>query len=344
MSYSPLTQEDQVVSSDVVVSATWTDNVYTLNSFFTSSVQTTGSTGRFYTDVYQTGSTLDNAEVQFQVAWGDSRGSGSAYFNSVASDYSPTRDIYGQYRALILGDENASFTFDAATGSQQIGVISLERSRYKQSFNPGSLTLKLGNSAGNELNLTDNSQVQTTATFINNTQYYTLISGSQGNPGNNSVLPTDSGSYGYVFPNLGTIILNPNALALPSSSGGLNISWNESTTDPANYIDSQNPNNRILLNTIISGSAFSLQSSEVISANYIFCRARNAENNYTANPTIIDNDGNLIYNQLINSPVTYITTVGLYNESNELLAVAKLSKPLQKDFTKEALVRVKMDF
>jgi hypothetical protein len=39
-----------------------------------------------------------------------------------------------------------------------------------------------------------------------------------------------------------------------------------------------------------------------------------------------------------------MTTVGLYNDTNELLAVAKLSKPLQKDFTKEALIRVKLDF
>jgi hypothetical protein len=36
--------------------------------------------------------------------------------------------------------------------------------------------------------------------------------------------------------------------------------------------------------------------------------------------------------------------VGLYNDANELLAVAKLSRPLQKNFTKEALVRVKLDF
>jgi hypothetical protein len=46
----------------------------------------------------------------------------------------------------------------------------------------------------------------------------------------------------------------------------------------------------------------------------------------------------------INSPQTFITTIGMYNDSNELLAVAKLSKPLKKDFTKEALVRVKLDF
>ncbi len=39
-----------------------------------------------------------------------------------------------------------------------------------------------------------------------------------------------------------------------------------------------------------------------------------------------------------------VTTVGLYNDANELLAVAKLSRPLVKDFTKEALIRVKLDF
>jgi hypothetical protein len=39
-----------------------------------------------------------------------------------------------------------------------------------------------------------------------------------------------------------------------------------------------------------------------------------------------------------------MTSIGLYNDSNELLAVAKLSKPLNKDFTKEALIRVKLDY
>ena len=47
---------------------------------------------------------------------------------------------------------------------------------------------------------------------------------------------------------------------------------------------------------------------------------------------------------MINNPVTYITTVGLYNDAFELLAIAKLSQPVAKDFTKEALIRVKLDF
>jgi len=46
----------------------------------------------------------------------------------------------------------------------------------------------------------------------------------------------------------------------------------------------------------------------------------------------------------INNPQTYPTTVGLYNDSNELLAVAKLSRPLLNDFTKALLIRAKLDF
>ena len=52
----------------------------------------------------------------------------------------------------------------------------------------------------------------------------------------------------------------------------------------------------------------------------------------------------MLFNSFIDNPQTYITTVGLYNDNNELLAVAKLSRPLLKDFTKELLVRVKLDF
>jgi hypothetical protein len=342
MSYIVLTPEDQVVSNDIVVSAAWPPNKYTLTSFFTASYQVTSSTGRFYSDVFESTS---STEPLFQVAWGDNTGSGSAYFNSAAPTYTPTLDIYRQYRALILGDENSRFMFDFYSGSNQIGVISVERANYKQSFNPGSLTLKLANGA-DVLTLTDNSQIQPTATFINNTQYYTLVSGSSGSVASSTGTP--SGSYGYVFPDLGTIILNPLALQCPVVNGGLNVSWNVASPDPSNYTTlNPNPNNTTLFQ-IISGSGtntgFSLQAAETISSNFIFCRVRNFENNYTSNPTIIDSTGNLIYNQLIYSPVTYITTVGLYNDNNELLAVAKLSKPLQKDFTKEALVRVKMDF
>jgi hypothetical protein len=91
--------------------------------------------------------------------------------------------------------------------------------------------------------------------------------------------------------------------------------------------------------------SFFLNSQETISSDYIFVRARNAEFNYSENPSFISGStGEILFSSFINNPQTYPTTVGLYNDTNELLAVAKLSRPLLKDFTKEVLVRVKLDF
>ena len=76
----------------------------------------------------------------------------------------------------------------------------------------------------------------------------------------------------------------------------------------------------------------------------IFVRVKSQDFNYTTNPSIISGSGELYFPTLINNPQTYVTTVGLYNPNNELLAVAKMSKPLVKDFTKEALIRVKLNW
>jgi hypothetical protein len=77
----------------------------------------------------------------------------------------------------------------------------------------------------------------------------------------------------------------------------------------------------------------------------VFVRPQSTEFNYSENPSFISGStGEVLYSQFINNPQTYITTVGLYNDNNELLAVAKLSRPLSKDFTSEALIRVKLDF
>ena len=92
-------------------------------------------------------------------------------------------------------------------------------------------------------------------------------------------------------------------------------------------------------------SGWTLNSEEALSSDFVFVRAQNSEFNYSENPSFISGStGEVVFNSFINNPQTYITTVGLYNDVNELLAVAKLSRPLPKDFTKEMLVRVKLDF
>ena len=93
-----------------------------------------------------------------------------------------------------------------------------------------------------------------------------------------------------------------------------------------------------------SDRSFEVDSEEKISSQFYFVRAKNRDFNYTTNPSFIDKNGNVNFTSMVDNPVTYITTVGLYNDANELLAVAKLSQPITKDFTKEALIKVKLDY
>jgi hypothetical protein len=142
MAFKRLDPEDLVISTDSVAGAMWSNNVNTLTSFFTSSTQIASNTAQFYYSVYQTSSTNTSAAVQFDIAYCDLFGSGSAPYNPSVTGSTPTRTNYGQYRTLILGDENAQFVFGNTTSSY-FYAINIERARYKQSILPGSLTLNL---------------------------------------------------------------------------------------------------------------------------------------------------------------------------------------------------------
>jgi hypothetical protein len=337
MSFKRLDPEDFLVSSDSIVSTLWSTNTPTLTTFFTSSIQIGSSAGIYYYSVYQTSSIESNAAVQFDIAYADSLGSGSTLYNNAVPGLTPTKTIYGQYRSLILEDENSSFTFGKGNNiytTDNFWVINFERARYKQSLFPGSLNLKLSGSGG-IINLTDDSIDNPVSQFLGSTRVYQLISGSNGTAGtlSGSGYVAGSGSYGLVFPDLGTILLNPYAL-----SQSISVS-------PSRSNNSNGLNNTKLFNAIDLGDSFTINSQETLTSDYVFVRARNSEFNYSENPSFISGStGEVIYDNFINAPQVYLTTVGMYNDSNELVAVAKMSRPLLKDFTKEALIRVKLDF
>jgi hypothetical protein len=349
MSFKRLDPGDFILSADSITAPLWSTANPQLSQFFTSSTQEASSTGDYYLSVYQTGSALSGSEVQFDIAYGNKDGSGSFLYNSAIGGNSPTKTIYGQYRALVLGDENSSFIFGNITASD-FWALSIARNRYKESLFPGSLTLRLSGSTGNPITLTDDSQYTTTNVFTDAGRVYNLISGSAGvrtpaaGVGGVSSLgwTVNSGSYGWFLPDIGTILLNPLALGGAAIAGGIN-------TSPSRSNNTDGFNNqrlyRMISGTLTTAPTFSLNSQETVTSDYVFVRARNAEFNYSENPTFISGStGEVLYADFVNNPQVYFTTVGMYNDNNELLAVAKLSRPLIKDFTKEALIRVKLDF
>ena len=148
------------------------------------------------------------------------------------------------------------------------------------------------------------------------------------------------------------ILLNGAALDDTSEPGETGIGDGAGIGLNTSLINNINGDNASKLFVHISGSdgnsrnnIFELNSQETITSDFVFIRARNSEFNYSENPSYISGStGEVIYKYFIDNPSTFPTAVGMYNDSNELLAVAKLSKPINKDFTKEALIRVKLDF
>jgi hypothetical protein len=335
MGFKRFDPEDFVVSSNTVTSTVWSNNAVELAEFYTSSTQTQGSSGEYYINVYQTESTDSSAAVQFAVAYADLLGSGSLLFDVNVPQKSPSRTIYGQYRTLMLEDENSPFIFGDSYSGSYFYVVSPDRARYKEKLLPGSFNLTL-TSGSDTISLTDNSKDVTLPTYYGTQRAYQIVSGSNGAAYSGTGYTTNSGSYGLFFPDTSTIILN--GAALDDASEGISLDTGRSSNTNDN-------NSEKLYNAIIDGGSFKLNSQETITSDYVFVRTRNSEFNYTENPSYISGStGEVIYNYFIDNPQTYATTVGMYNDSNELLAVAKLSKPLVKDFTKESLVRVKLDF
>jgi hypothetical protein len=326
MALTQYTEGDIVISTDKIVTSTWTNNTNNLTTAFTSSTQAVfnspTSSGQFYLDVLQELSSSNTAEIQYAVAYGNRVGSGSPDFTNDTGSFGigASRAVYNQYRQLVFGDETQNFTFSTHT-PDDIYVINVNRSRFKHSLKPGTLNLHISGCIGDgatltgPLKLTDDSVSSTGSAVITNLgRQFNIVSGSNGLiSGSNINQKGNSSSYGLFYPDSGIIILNPDNF--------------DSGLIPANTV-----------------GHFILDSEEKVTSQYYFTRAKNNEYNYTTNPSFQDENGNLNFTSMIDNPQVYITTVGLYNEEGDMVAVAKLSQPVNKDFTKEALIRVKLDY
>jgi hypothetical protein len=341
-SYSRYASDDIAISTDKITTNTWSEDTNKLVTFFTSSVQanytSSNSQGQFFLDVYKTedpAGSQTTSSAEFSVAYGHKAGSGSENFTNTTGSLgnTATKCVYNQYRQLVYGDELSNFSFNNYE-PDDIYVINVNRENYKHALKPGSLNIKL---VGSEtIELTDDSTTTSgSATITNMGRQFNLVSGSGGVMSGSELnqTPEKSGSFGFFYPEAGVIVFNAEALR---------------NVDAANYLKggstSTEKRNQQFFDNIKTGANFELDSEEKISSQYFFTRVKNSEFNYSSNPSYIDTNGNLNNTTMADSPLTYVTTVGLYNDNNNLIAVAKLSQPLKKDFTTEALIRVKLDY
>jgi len=220
-------------------------------------------------------------------------------------------------------------------------------------MDPGNFELPLANITSRVQNATGSVSVGTkvytliddssiaNATLTEAGKVYNIVSGSIDDGVYNTSAPV---YYGLLYPDHGVLVLDGKML---DQQLGFNT----------NVASGQEGNNHFGLFHSISGSGtitnpatsdpygFQARNSEKITSTHYFVRVKNAEYNFSNNPSYTTgNQGQIAESSFLGDPKTYITTVGLYNNRQELLAVAKLSKPLLKSFQREALIRVKLDF
>ena len=335
----------------LVTTGLFSGNVGTLSTIFTGSLQTSASKNYYY-EVYN-GNT-STSEAQFSVAFGHRLGSGSSAGGTLND--SPSRAVYSQYKLLLLEPGDTSFTFASGDSSDEIYAINFNRARIKDKLDPGNWQLSLCELTGSRyannvftgsnvvpsgsnrvISLIDDSGQSQQTNLRSAGRVFNIVSGTISNGVFNASAPK---YYGLVYPDMGIIILNGNAL---------DASMSFNTVSGSNIAG----DNAWKLYTSISGAmsintttnAFQARNEETITSTHFFVRVKNAEYNFSNNPSFITGSvGEFSQPTFINDPKTYITTIGMYNNRQELLAVAKLSQPVQKSFSNEALIKVKLDF
>ena len=336
MSYQRFDRANDIIENQrtTVTSGLWTGGSNTLTAFYTGS-----TTSSYFVDVYNDNPVASaSAEVQFALGYAHIDGSGSlGNTTKTTSGDRQTAALYRQFRNLLLAPNTDRFKFTAsptASGEKDFYFISFQRARMREKVDPGNWELHLDGGTA-KIKLIDDSSTASSVTVEQGGRVFNVVSGSITNGVHTAAsAETAKGAYGLFYPDMGIILLNPTRV----TTGVDDITTTRSS-------NTQDNNKGDLFDSIVQGANFQARREEEISSTSYFCRVNNRKFNFSANPTFAtQSDGSLTQPTFFKDPQTFITQVGLYNDTNELLAIAKLSQPLLNSYAREAIIKVKLDF
>ncbi len=295
----------------------------------------------YYLNVFPDTTYFTNSDPFFSIAYGNISGdvgSGSFAIETASIKVSPTKAIYTQYKNMLLGtaDLNGKFTMKSGSttvDANDIWVLDFSAYKMKDKIDEGLLEFSFTGSSGSFSFIDDSPYT------VQNQLVYNIIAGALSTP---PATPTYEG-IGLFYPSNGIVVLDA---ALLSQKVG--ITYKPGLDSTLNYTTNHN----ILFLAMQSASALmNVRKSEFVPARHYFVRVMNRDFNYSNNPTYVFDGtdgvhakGTIRNSDFISDPKTYITTVGLYDASSELVAVAKLSRPAVKSFDTELLIKVRLDF
>ena len=379
--YTKITEGDrlpkQIIKETFGIFLDYTgSNTGNLLTFHTCS----NDSGSFKRSIYQSQCFTCSSKPQFDIAYGHDGGSGSNDLGGY--DWaSPSNAVYGQYRSLCLSHPIQRFNIGSKE-IHHFYAINVKRDRMKDRLDEGNVELNLAQLSGSlfeagggsrnahtgsnvkvagtgkiirliddsRLNLENLSSNAYSTFYQPHSQskafltgeggdYYYMVSGSieQGIYNN-----TQPHVYGLMYPKLGLMLLDADLMDLSASF--LTVTGSDVSGD--NYMKMFTAISGAALYTDESGDYLGFQARKVKYSyrEQYFIRVKNSEYNFSNNPTFVTGSDGQIITDLSDKPQTYITAIGLYNDNHDCLAVAKISSPIYKSYTDEALFEVSLNY
>ena len=273
--------------------------------------------------------------------------SDSSLSGAASTQNSKKINIYNQMAQVLVGHDatgsimNFDQDGDIAAGGTKIKeaiFINFARLLAKDEIKKGSFEIKLMTGS--------TPAARTTATMATVSDYQATTSYRTNSPAGefgilytSSATPNTDSGVGLIYYQAGVAVLT--ASIFDGEYGNNGATYDTGSVDA------------VLTGSAISASADGLRNSlnnlsfnntTELNSTIYFCRANHNDFNYSSNPTYLSSSKIVVKDQSIDSPVSYITTVGLYSADNELLAVAKLSEPIKKTPETELTLRVRLDY
>lgn len=279
--------------------------------------------GGYWESVYDSSPSSSLSTALLDMTYGYATGSAFNLPVTISSSQNEKIKIYRHFASILLGDPDAVFTVNSAQQTECFFIM-VKRSIQKDEIKKGATSI-IVNQPTLQLTASDQGSVSNFKQTVGGDYAPLLFNGT-------------GSEVGQIWYNAGVLVI-PDGLAWPAStpwSGTKTLTDIQSSGSINNLVDGL----RIHLDKINFHNQTNLYST------VYFCRAHNSEFNYSSNPTFVDGNKRIRVTSGSNilQTRTYVTTIGLYDVNDNLLAVAKVNKPITKSPDNESIFRIRLDY
>lgn len=286
-----------------------------------SSASAGADLGGYWQSMFDSSPTSSFSTALVDLTYGFATGSSYNVPVTATSSQNEKIKIYRQMASVLLGSPDSLFTINGVNAPECFFLM-IKRNIQKDEIKKGATSLILNG----------------TSTQVTASDEGAVVAFKQAVGGDYAPLKSGSSEFGQVWYNAGVIVLNASSSWDASTvwSGTKTIENSQSSGSINNLVDG--------LRTHIEKINFHNQTN--LYSSIYFCRATNSEFNYSSNPTFVDDNKRIRVTSGSNilQTRTFVTTIGLYDANDNLLAVGKVNKPITKSPDNESIFRLRLDY